>query len=187
MNKAIFIDKDGTLIEDVSYNIDPAKIRFSVSSLEGLRAFKAEGYLLIVITNQSGIARGFFDIEAFNHLRIHIDKFLSGEGIIVDDWFICPHHAEGSISQYAIECNCRKPKPGLILNAAKKFNIALDKSWMIGDILHDIEAGNSAGCRTILIDNGNETEWHYNYQRKPTQVVKTINEAASYILQEELV
>jgi D-glycero-D-manno-heptose 1,7-bisphosphate phosphatase len=187
MNRAIFIDKDGTLLTDVPYNVDPEKVSFSPLCMEGLRDLQSEGFMLIIITNQSGIARGYFDVAAFHRLRSHVDTLLREQGIKIHDWFFCPHYPEGKITAYAIDCDCRKPKPGLIKRAARKFNIDLTKSWIIGDILHDIEAGNRAGCRTILINNGNETEWNHTADRKPTHVVSNINEAAEFILQEELV
>jgi len=186
MNRAVFIDKDGTLVTDVPYNVDPEKVSLSPSSLEGLRNLQGEGFLLIIITNQSGIARGYFDVESFHRLQSHINDLLRYEGIRIDGWFFCPHHPEGEILPYAVDCTCRKPKPGLIACAAVKFKIDVAKSWMIGDILHDIEAGNRAGCRTILIDNGNETEWDQHAYRRPTRIASNINEAAEFILHGEL-
>jgi D-glycero-D-manno-heptose 1,7-bisphosphate phosphatase len=182
MNKAIFIDKDGTLIEDIPYNVDPSRVKLQAETIEGLKRLKRDGFLLIVVSNQSGIARGYFAPEAIVNVRLKIEEILGQSDIKLDDLYFCPHHPEGSVTEYSIECNCRKPQPGMILKAAEKFNVDLSRSWMIGDILHDIEAGNQAGCRTILIDNGNETEWEIDHQRRPTGVARTINEAAIFIL-----
>lgn len=184
MNKAIFIDKDGTLIEDVPYNVNPELVRFATGAIEGLKGLKDKGYLLIMISNQSGVARGYFSEDALEQLKVKLQEMLSKSGVRFDDLLFCPHHPDGTVSRYSVVCECRKPKPGMILQAAKKFNIDLRESWMIGDILHDVEAGNKAGCRTILIDNGNETEWFLSPDRQPTAIAATFNEAASIIIRE---
>ncbi len=181
MNKAIFIDKDGTLIQDIPYNVNPKLITLNEGVIESLKTFQNLGYFLIIITNQSGIAMGCFKSHALKKAVRRIEDLLRYNGVYIDGFLYCPHHPEGKVEKYAIECECRKPKPGLLHTAAEKFNIDLSKSWMIGDILNDIEAGNRAGCKTILINNGNETEWLMNDIRKPTHIVNDMNEAASYI------
>jgi D-glycero-D-manno-heptose 1,7-bisphosphate phosphatase len=186
MNKAVFLDKDGTLIDDVPYNVNPALIHLGKGVAKSLKALKDQGYLLIVISNQSGVAHGYFAVNALQGVVDKIQMELMDENVQLDAIYFCPHHPEGSVEEYAIVCECRKPKPGMILQAARRFNIDLSKSWMIGDILHDVEAGNMAGCKTILIDNGNETEWELNVNRKPTVIVKNIEEAASILLEKEL-
>jgi D-glycero-D-manno-heptose 1,7-bisphosphate phosphatase len=185
MRKAVFIDKDGTLIEDIPYNVDPAQIKLQEGTGSCLRQLKDKGYLLFLISNQSGVARGYFDVNALGDVIDKIQSDLSKENVQLDGSYFCPHHPQGSIKEYAIECACRKPKPGMILNAAESFNIHLADSWMIGDILHDIEAGNSAGCKTILINNGNETEWKMSFLRKPNTIVKNFREATETILKND--
>jgi D-glycero-D-manno-heptose 1,7-bisphosphate phosphatase len=185
MNKAIFIDKDGTLVEDIPYNVNPDHIRLQPLAIEGLKKLQEQGYLLIVVSNQSGIARGYFHEDAMAIVRKKLNDMLMKESIQLNGYFFCPHHPEGTILKYAIECNCRKPKPGMILKAAEEFNVRLSDSWMVGDILHDVEAGNKAGCKTVLIDNGNETEWIFTEWRKPTVVVKNINDAAAFIIKND--
>lgn len=187
MNKAIFIDKDGTLIQDVPYNVSPDKIVLASDCIDGLRALKEAGYLLIVVSNQSGVARGFFKEAALITVEETINKYLQPFGIRLDGFYYCPHHPEGSEKEYTRSCDCRKPEAGLLLKAATEHHIDLTASWMIGDILNDVEAGNRAGCKTVLIDNGNETEWVLSELRAPAQKVKSINEAASFILQFETV
>jgi D-glycero-D-manno-heptose 1,7-bisphosphate phosphatase len=186
MNKAVFLDKDGTLINDVPYNVNPALIRLEKGVARSLKALKDQGYLLIVISNQSGVAHGYFGLQALKSVVDKLQMELMNENVQLDAIYFCPHHPEGSVEEYAIACECRKPKPGMILQAAKRFDVDLSKSWMIGDILHDVEAGNVAGCKTILIDNGNETEWELNENRKPTVIVKNIEEATSILLEKEL-
>jgi D-glycero-D-manno-heptose 1,7-bisphosphate phosphatase len=186
MNRAVFIDKDGTLIEDVPYNVNPELIRLQDNAGESLRTLKDRGYLLIVISNQSGVARGYFMAEDLKVVVEKIQDELAKENVQLDGLYFCPHHPEGTVKDYAVQCECRKPKPGMIMEAAKSFRIHLPTSWMIGDILHDVEAGNKAGCRTILIDNGNETEWNMTAVRKPSRIVKNLSEATAVILESEL-
>jgi D,D-heptose 1,7-bisphosphate phosphatase len=180
MNKAIFIDKDGTLIPDIPYNVDPEKITLTDNTVEGLQLLKDAGYLLIVISNQSGVERGYFKEAALVDVEAKIQGLLAGYNLLLelDGFYYCPH--------YAVQCDCRKPLPGLIFKAAQLHNIDLKSSWMIGDILNDVEAGNRAGCKTILIDNGNETEWLSGAYRIPTLTCKSINEAADFILQNQI-
>lgn len=182
MNKAIFIDKDGTLIEDIPYNVDPARIRFADGATDGLRKLKDRGYLLIMVSNQSGIAHGYFAEDALQKLKDELQRILTVSGIPFDAFFFCPHHPDGKVKAYSRICECRKPKPGMLLNAAQRFDIDPAASWMIGDILNDVEAGNQAGCKTILIDNGNETEWVLSGKRKPTFTALNLKEAAELII-----
>lgn len=181
MNKAVFIDKDGTLIHDVPYNVDPDRITLYAGTIPALTDLKTRGYLLIVISNQAGVAHGYFDEHALDAVKERLRILLGDAGI--DGFYYCPHHPQGSIERYSMSCNCRKPEPGMILQAAKDFKVDLSQSWMIGDILSDVEAGNRAGCNTILINNGNETEWEMSPLRKPTYIVNDIVEA-SQIIQE---
>lgn len=183
MNKAVFIDKDGTLIPDIPYNIDPELIELEENSIRGLKEIKRAGYLLIIISNQSGVARGYFAEKELERVREKLTLLLTDQGIKLDGFYYCPHHPEGIIKEYIADCGCRKPKAGMIIKAAEDFEVDLSQSWMIGDILNDVEAGNTAGCRTILIDNGNETEWIMNKNRQASAIVKSINEAAELILE----
>lgn len=184
MKKAIFIDKDGTLVHNVPYNVNPDYIRFDDGVLEGLRTLRRGGYLLIGVSNQSGIAHGYFSEAALGRVLENIQERLHGSGAALDDFLYCPHHPGGKVPRYTAVCDCRKPKPGMLLRAAGKYDIDLSRSWMIGDILNDVEAGNQAGCRTVLINNGNETEWILADNRKPTVIAGNFKEAADMIMQE---
>jgi D-glycero-D-manno-heptose 1,7-bisphosphate phosphatase len=183
MNKAVFIDKDGTLIKDVPYNVDPEKIELEPHAKTALAMLKSEGFKLIVISNQSGVAHGFFKEDSLQTVSDRIQQLLQSESISIDAFYFCPHHPEAVDEKYAISCSCRKPQPGMILRAIADFSIDQSLSWMIGDILHDVEAGNKAGCNTILLDNGHETEWLADEQRWPDYIVKNLEEAAKIILQ----
>ena len=148
--------------------------------------FKRKNFLLIVISNQSGVARGFYSEADVDKMHEAIQQNLAEYNVQLDAFYYCPHLIEGTIKEYAIDCDCRKPKPGLIYKAAKDFDINLNESWMIGDILNDVEAGKTAGCKTILINNGNETEWILNTQRTPDYKAKNLKEAAQIVLRHEL-
>jgi D-glycero-D-manno-heptose 1,7-bisphosphate phosphatase len=181
LEKAIFLDKDGTLIPDIPYNADPELVSLSPYAGEALQSLQAAGFKLIVISNQSGVAKGYFNLEALRSINQRINFLLEPFDVVIDDFFYCPHFVSGSISEFAYDCDCRKPKPGLILDAANQLDINLSISWMIGDILNDCEAGNRAGCHTILLDNGHETEWLVTEIRQPDYTVQNLLEAASII------
>jgi D,D-heptose 1,7-bisphosphate phosphatase len=185
MTKAVFLDKDGTLIPDIPYNVDPELIVLQENVVEGLRHLSEEGYKLIVISNQSGVALGYFSEEALMLVEEKLKQLLEPHGISLSGFYYCPHHINGIIHEYAADCYCRKPFPGMLLHAADVNDLNLSQSWMIGDILNDVEAGNRAGCKTILIDNGNETEWLGGNYRNPTLTCHSINEAAECILKRQ--
>lgn len=182
MRQAVFLDKDGTLVEDVPYNVDPERIQLAEGVEAGLRSLHAAGYLLIVISNQSGVARGYFEEAALVAVEEHLRQVMRAFGVPLTGFYYCPHYPTGSVAEYAIACSCRKPEPGLLLQAAQEHDIDLTQSWFIGDILNDVEAGRRAGCNTILIDNGNETEWLLSPQRLPHATVTTFPNATNVIL-----
>ena len=168
---AVFLDKDGTLIENVPYNVDPALIRLTPRAGEGLRRMQQCGYKLIVISNQSGVGRHYFPEEALQGVEERLRNMLAPLDVSFAGFYWCPHAPEAG-------CACRKPEPGLILRAADEHDVDPQRSWMIGDILNDVEAGHRAGCRTVLIDNGNETEWDLTPDRTPDLRVGNLDEAA---------
>jgi len=180
-HKAVFIDKDGTLIPDIPYNVNANLITIEPVTKEGLVAIKELGFLIIVVSNQPGIAKGYFEEKDLENVRNKIQALLEQHHISIDGFYYCPHYPGAVVSSYAVDCHCRKPMPGLILRAARDLDIDIEQSWMLGDILNDVEAGKRAGCRTILIDNGNETEWIINPLRIPDGTANNIAEAAAII------
>uniref|UniRef100_B8HSR5 D,D-heptose 1,7-bisphosphate phosphatase n=1 Tax=Cyanothece sp. (strain PCC 7425 / ATCC 29141) TaxID=395961 RepID=B8HSR5_CYAP4 len=184
--QAIFLDKDGTLIEDIPYNVDPDKIHLSEGAVEGLQLLYRAGYPLIVVSNQAGIAHGYFSEKDLEQVVHRLEDLLAEIGVLLAGFYYCPHHPEGKIAIYRMDCDCRKPAPGLLFQAALEQGIDLKESWMIGDILNDIEAGQRAGCHTILINNGNETEWVLNSIRMPQYCVLNLTEAAHIILAQSI-
>ncbi|MGE5140552.1 MAG: D-glycero-alpha-D-manno-heptose-1,7-bisphosphate 7-phosphatase [Rudaea sp.] len=182
---AVFVDKDGTLIEDVPYNVDPDLIRLVPGAAESLRRLQRLGFKIAVVSNQSGVARGLFAERELGDVENRLRQLLSEGEVHLDGWYYCPHHPEGIVREYAIQCECRKPAPGLLLRATEELGIDLSGSWMIGDILNDVEAGIRAGCKTILLDNGNETEWVGGPRRVPDFVARDWAEVARIIEREQ--
>jgi D,D-heptose 1,7-bisphosphate phosphatase len=147
--KAIFLDRDGVINEEVSYLSNPDAFEFIEGSIEALKILKQKNYLLIVITNQAGIARGFFSEQTLKVIHAKMTKILKQNEIELDDIYYCPHHPE-----FTGQCDCRKPNPGMILKAKLKHNINLNNSYMVGDTLNDIETGKAANCKTVLVLTG---------------------------------
>ena len=176
------MDKDGTLIPDIPFNVDPGLVAIDKGTIDGLRLLSELGYLLILVSNQPGIARGYYTEKDLQKVWKRIDDLLRAERLSISGFYYCPHEPGAPLHLYNKICDCRKPLPGLIMKAARELDIDRERSWMIGDILHDAEAGNRAGCKTILINNGNEGEWKITKWRKPTLIAKTIYEAASLIV-----
>nr|WP_315393635.1 HAD family hydrolase [uncultured Duganella sp.] len=171
---AIFLDKDGTLVDDVPYNVDPRRIRLARGAAAGLRRLGRLGYRLLVVSNQPGVALGRFDAGALEPVRGQLTRLLRLRGVRLDGCYFCPHGPDDG-------CDCRKPLPGMLLRAAAEHRVDLSASWMIGDILDDVEAGARAGCRTILIDNGNETMWRRSPLRAPTWIASDLDAAARLV------
>lgn len=182
--RAVFVDKDGTLVENLPYNVDPARVVFSAGAPQGAALLTRNGWRLVVVSNQSGVARGYFEESALEGTRSHLDRLLEASGAHLDGFYCCPHHPDGSVEEYAVACACRKPAPGLLVRAARELGLDLASSWMVGDILDDIEAGHAAGVRAILVDCGNETEWRRGPLREPDAIVGNFSEAARYIVRE---
>jgi D-glycero-D-manno-heptose 1,7-bisphosphate phosphatase len=140
--RAVFVDRDGTINLEKEYLHRSEEFEFVVGAPEAIKTLKDAGFMVVVVTNQSGVARGY------------IDELLATKGTSVDAYYFCPHHPEHGDDAYRVECDCRKPLPGMLMKAATDLGIDLSASWMIGDKLADIEAGIAAGCRTALVLTG---------------------------------
>lgn len=169
---ALFVDKDGTLIEDVPYNVDPSRIALVPAILPLLAVARASGALIILVSNQSGVALGLFPPTALAGVVARLRALLAPHGLVLDDALFCPHLPAAPVRRYARRCDCRKPAPGMLLEAARRHCIDLRASWLIGDILDDVEAAHRAGCRAILFDRGHETEWRAGPGRVPERVMR---------------
>jgi len=180
--RAVFLDKDGTLIEDIAYNVDPLRITLAPGAAEGLYLLVRRGYRIVVVSNQPGVALGIFPEHALRAVEARLCELLRDVGVPLSGFHYCPHLPGGTVPEYAVPCACRKPASGLLVQAARAHRIDLERSWMVGDILDDIEAGHGAGCRTVLVDNGNETEWDLTHERRPDKVAADLFEAAALIV-----
>jgi len=147
MKRAVFLDRDGTLVEDPGYLHDPENVVWKEGVLDGLRTLKEAGHLLIVVTNQSGIGRGLFTIGDTNAVHARMQEEAARAGCALDAYYNCPHVPEDV-------CACRKPNAGMLMQAAREHDIDLASSWFIGDRCTDILSGQRAGVRTILIGTG---------------------------------
>ena len=179
LNRAIFLDRDGTINVEKDYLIDPADLELLPGVGEALRRGQEAGYLLVVVTNQSGVARGYFTTNEVEGLHDHLQRELLPFGVQIDAFYLCPHHPEHG----AGPCACRKGAPGMLLQAARKHHIDLAASWMIGDKRSDVEAGFHAGCRSILVRTG------YGAQQSvglppATLLVDSLTAAVELILQQ---
>lgn len=145
--KAAFFDRDGTIIHDVGFLSDISKITYIDHMIEFMRACQAHEFLLFIITNQSGVARGYFDEAFVQKTHAFIKETLHNKGITITSFYYCPHHPTAAIDKrYLQTCRCRKPLPGMLEQAAQDFNVNLSSSLMIGDAPRDLQAGEAAGC-----------------------------------------
>ncbi len=154
MRPAIFLDRDGTLNREVDYLADPNHLELLAGVGTGLKKLSLAGFALCVVTNQSGIARGLFSENTLSAIHDRLQTMLASEGVAIDFIGTCPHHPTVGEAPYRRECDCRKPKPGLLLQAASKLQLDLRSSWMIGDSERDLIAGQAAGCSNILVGTG---------------------------------
>ena len=152
---ALFLDRDGVLIEEVEYLARPEQVRLIPGAAAAIRKVNDAGWRVVVVSNQSGVARGLFPESLLPEIhRVIADRLLAEAGARVDRFYYCPHHPTEGQGGYRIDCDCRKPKPGMLLKAAAELGIDLARSCMVGDRATDLQAGAAAGCRTILVRTG---------------------------------
>jgi D-glycero-D-manno-heptose 1,7-bisphosphate phosphatase len=154
MDKAVFLDRDGTINVELEFLHRPEDFEFIPGAPQAIRLLNDAGLRVIVVTNQSGIARGLYDEAAVNRLHRHMDAQLARFGASVDAYYFCPHHPEHGIGDYRKSCECRKPKGGMLRQGAADLSIDLAGSFMVGDRLVDVEAGLNAGCRPMMVKTG---------------------------------
>jgi D-glycero-D-manno-heptose 1,7-bisphosphate phosphatase len=154
LNKAVFLDRDGVINVEKGYLYRREDFEFLPGVPKALRLLKEAGFLLIVVTNQSGVARGFYPLEAVHELHRHLQDELVPYGVAVDGFYICPHHPDHASDDYPSICSCRKPLPGMLVKAIADFHIDPARSYLVGDKPSDIEAGHAAGCRCLLVRTG---------------------------------
>jgi D-glycero-D-manno-heptose 1,7-bisphosphate phosphatase len=181
---AVFLDRDRTLIEDPGYLSDPSAVKLLPAVETALRSLAGAGFKLVVVTNQSAIARGLLTVEGLETLHDELTRQLSQRGVRLDGIYYCPFHPEGTVEAYARESEDRKPRPGMLLRAAKDLEIDLASSWMVGDSPRDVEAGQRAGCRTVRVRTQPEAGPEQDEDVQADFTVRNLLEAAHVILRE---
>jgi D-glycero-D-manno-heptose 1,7-bisphosphate phosphatase len=186
MKPAVFVDRDGTINEQMGYINHPSRFLILPGVPEALGLLNRHNYLVIVISNQSGVARGYFPIALVHEVHDHLKAVLKEEGGIVDGIYFCPHHPQGIVPEYRRDCNCRKPKTGLIEQAQKAFDIDMAKSFVVGDRYLDMELAYRINAKGVLVKTGygrGEIEHIFPGKRMPAYIAKDLLHAAKWIVE----
>lgn len=178
--RAVFLDRDDTLIRDTGYLSDPDAIELLPGAADGLRALNRAGLPVIVVTNQSGIARGLLTEQTLHVIHARLLKMLKGEGTRIDAVYYCPHHRDGAVAEYRMACTCRKPAPGMLLQAARDFSLDLARCYLVGDKADDMEAIHRVGGTGILIRTAKEVI----VDPPPRHIARDLKDAADWILED---
>ena len=190
MNKAVFLDRDGTVNEEVGYLDDLSKLRLLSGADRAIKRLNEAGFKVVLVTNQSGVARGYFPESLVHDAHALLSTMLESEGARIDAVYYCPHHPKAGNSRYTIDCECRKPKTGLIDRAVKELAIDRKHSYMAGDKWSDVELGQRAGLQTILVKSGfapdDEGNKRSEETRDPDFVAQSLSEATDWILKREI-
>lgn len=181
-NRAVFFDRDGTLIEHYDYLTDPDQVKVKDGTCEALRLLRDRGYFLVVVTNQSAVARGMLAEEKLLDIHKRLKEQLAAGGVHLDQIYYCPYHPDGAIEKYRRDSDLRKPSPGMLLLAAQELDIDLKDSWMIGDDDRDVLAGQAAGCRAILLENYHSSPLVQTDSSNPDYRAVNLREAANLIV-----
>jgi D-glycero-D-manno-heptose 1,7-bisphosphate phosphatase len=189
MNRAVFIDRDGTISEEVGYINDPSRFRLFPFAASALKRLKQHGWLAILTTNQAGVARGYFSEEMLQTVHQLMTTELERNGAQLDAIYYCAHHPSVGTPPYRVDCDCRKPKPGLVSRAARDFDINLAESWMVGDRYSDIELARNAGVKSAFVLTGyGRGEWEHQrdtWSQQPDFVAADLLEAVESIISGE--
>lgn len=153
-HRGVFLDRDGTINEEVEYLNDVDQLKLIDGTIEAIRLLNDADYKVVVITNQSGIAKGYLTEAQLQIIHTELKKMLQKENVYIDAIYYCPHHPDAEVDAYRVDCQCRKPKPGMLKQAAKDLDIDLKNSFVIGDKISDLSAGDVTGCRKILVRTG---------------------------------
>jgi len=183
---AIFLDRDGTIIEEIGYIDDPEKVQLLPGAVEALRIFRQLRFWILVLSNQSGVARGFFPESRVGAVNQRLQEQLRAQGVEVDAFYYCPHHPQAAVPAYRVECDCRKPRPGMIQQAMREFPVVLDRSVIIGDRYSDVEAGKRLNLTAILVLTGYGANEYSLYgqdasRTQPDFVARDLLEAAHWV------
>jgi len=180
-NRAVFLDRDGTLIEHYDYLTDPQQVQLQPRAGAALRLLRRHGFLLVVVTNQSAVARGMLTEKKLAQIHDRLQYLLRQEGVFLDRIYYCPYHPDGTVEAYRRDSDLRKPKPGMLYLAARELGIDLSKSWIVGDDDRDVETGRAAGCRTVMLESRGSSLVRKG-QSNPDFVGVNLQEAANLII-----
>ena len=187
--RAIFLDRDGTLSEEVGYVNHVSRYRLLPHALEAIRAINQAGWLAIVVTNQAGIARGYFGEAVLHQVHDLLRQWTGEAGVRLDAIYYCPHHPREGEPPWRADCDCRKPRPGMLLRAAREHDIDLRRSWMVGDSVIDIEAGAAAGMPGVLVltgyGRGLVEHQKERFRTAPIHTAEHVLDAVRFILKTE--
>ena len=187
--RAIFMDRDGTVCEEVGYVNHVDRIRLLPRSAEAIRLANQAGFQTVIVTNQAGVARGYFDEELVHEVHDAVRRQLAEAGARLDGIYYCPHHPEVGAPPYRRECDCRKPGPGMLLRAREEMGIDLASSYMVGDTVKDLGAGRAVGATTVLVltgyGRGEREHQSHRWSLHPDHVCEDLLEAVQWILARE--
>jgi len=183
VNRAVFLDRDGVIIQEPPhYAHKLSQIRLLPRAADAIRLLNKDKFTVIVVSNQAGIARGYYPEEDTILFNRGVKEVLAQEGAHIDAMYYCPHHPDAKIEKYRLDCDCRKPKPGMLKRAEKELNIDLKRSFMIGDKLSDIETGKRAGCKTIMVKTGLGAEELESKEIDCDYIADDLHDAVKHIL-----
>ena len=183
-NKAVFLDRDGTINEEVGYLDSLEQLRIFPAAFDAVRMINEAGMKVVVVTNQSGVARGFFDEDFVNSVHARINEIFREKGAFIDRFYYCPHHPTEGVGRYRISCDCRKPAPGMLIRASEELDIDLSSSYVVGDMAKDIEVANNVGARGILVRTGYGKNV-VTSDIKPAFIAEDILAAAEWIMKDQ--
>jgi len=183
MNRAVFLDRDGVITQEPPYYAHKlSQLELLPKSADAIRLLNENGFLVVVACNQAGIARGYYQEEDAILFNQAMKDNLAREGARIDAVYYCPHHPQAKIERYRMNCNCRKPEPGMLIRAGKELDLDLKQSFMVGDKLSDMETGKRAGCKTIMVKTGQGAEELKRNQIVCDYVADDLYDAAQHIL-----
>ncbi|MBI5201869.1 MAG: HAD family hydrolase [Elusimicrobia bacterium] len=183
---AVFLDRDGTLIDEVGYLSQPEQLKIIPGAPDAVKRLRDAGAAVIIVTNQAGVARGFFDEPGLKRVHDKLEELFAAEGARFDAIYYCPHHPEknhpeANDPKYRVDCDCRKPKPGMVLQAAERFGVDVARSFLVGDTTRDVLTARNAGCSALLVETGyGGKDGHFNV--RPDATCPNLAAAADWIL-----
>jgi len=180
--RAVFLDRDGTVNIEKEYLHRPEDLEFIPGAPEAIARLNRAGFIVIVVTNQSGVARGYFSVDDVNRIHRVMQQQLVDQGAHIDAFYLCPHHPKEGLDIYRVDCDCRKGKPGMLIQAAAEWDIDLSTSFMVGDKESDLLAGIAAGCQPCLVTSGYGEKYRAFALANNIDVCNDLGQAVSHIL-----